>query len=101
MRNTFSSYLQQVCVNKLRAPHARGLVELWLKQNGNVLGGGGLLVGQAGLGLAQLWRLDTGVTVQGWSRQHHGGLGEAALHKRLRPEGGRIRTGLKMNPLAP
>lgn len=63
VRNTFSSYLQQVCVNKLRAPHARGLVELRLKQNGNVLGGGRLLVGQAGLGLAQLWRLDTGVTV--------------------------------------
>lgn len=41
----FSGYLQQVCVNELRAPQARRLVELRLKQNGNVLGGGGLLIG--------------------------------------------------------
>lgn len=67
MRKAFPGYLQQVCVNELRAPQARRLVELRLKQNGNVLGGGGLLVGQAGLRLAQFRGLDTRVTVQGWS----------------------------------
>lgn len=85
-----------MCVNKLGAPHAGGLVELGLKQNGNVLGGGGLLISQAGLGLAQLWCLYPRVTVQGGSRQHHGGLGQAALHKCLRPGGGGS-THLKMN----
>lgn len=66
-REIFPDYLQQVCVNELGAPHTRGLVELWLKQNGNVLGGGGLLIGQTRLRLAQLRCLDAGIAVQGWS----------------------------------
>lgn len=79
----FSAYLQQVSVNELGASHARGLVELWLKQNGNVLGGGGLLISQTRLRLAQLRCLDTRIAVQGWSRHHDGGLRQAALHECL------------------
>lgn len=48
-----------------------------------MLGGGGLLVGQAGLRLAQIGCLHAGVTVQRGSRQHHGGLRQAALHESL------------------
>lgn len=79
----WAGYLQQVCVNELGSSHARGLVELWLKQNGNVLGGRGLLIGQVGLRLAQLWCLHTRIAVQGRSWQHHGGLWQAALHECL------------------
>ena len=57
-------YLQQVCVNELGASHARWLVELGLKQNGNVLGGGRLLIGQTGLRLAQLRCLHARIAVQ-------------------------------------
>lgn len=48
-----------------------------------MLGGGGLLVGQAGLRLAQVRCLHARVTVQRGSRQHHGGLRQAALHEGL------------------
>lgn len=60
-------YLQQVCVNELGASHSRRLVELWLKQNGNVLSGGGLLIGQIRLRLAQLRCLHARIAVQGRS----------------------------------
>lgn len=58
-------YLQYVRVYKLGATHSRGLVELWFKQDGDVLRVGGLLEGQAGLGLSQLRRLHSRVAVQG------------------------------------
>ena len=61
--------LQQVSIYELGGSHARGLVELGLKQDGDMLRGGGLLVGQAGLRLAQLRALHPGVAVQGGPRQ--------------------------------
>ncbi|TNN39784.1 hypothetical protein EYF80_050053 [Liparis tanakae] len=81
-------YLQQVRVDELGAPHAGGLVELRLEQDGDVLRRRRLLVRQAGLRLAELLRLDAGVAVQRRARQHHGGLRQAALHEGLlRAEG--------------
>lgn len=58
-----SGYLQQMCINELGPSHARGLVELWLKQNGNVLSGGRLLISQTGLRLAQLRGLHARIAV--------------------------------------
>lgn len=84
-----SGYLQQVCFDELGPSHAWGLVELWLKQNGNVLGGGGLLISQTGLGLPQLRGLHTRIAVKRRSWQHHRRLRQAAwMHEcLLRPEG--------------
>lgn len=56
-----------MCVDELGTSHAGGLVELGLKQNRNVLGGGGLLISQIRLRLAQLRCLHTCIAVQGWS----------------------------------
>lgn len=60
-----SGYLQQVSVHQLGGSHTRGLVELWFKQYGNVLSGGRLLIGQAGLRLSQVGALHARITVQG------------------------------------
>lgn len=79
----WAGYLKQVCVNKLGASHARGLVELRLEQNGNVLGGWWLLIGQVRLRLPQLRCLHTRVAVQRRSWQHHGRLRQAVLHECL------------------
>lgn len=53
-----------MCIYKLGATDSRGLVELWFKQDGDVLRVGGLLEGQAGLGLTQIRGLHSRVAVQ-------------------------------------
>ena len=73
-----------MCVHKLGATHARGLVKLRLKQDGDVLGVGGLLEGHAGLRLAQIRGLHPGVAVKRCAREHHGRrLRQAVLHEGL------------------